>query len=223
MAEWDDMVLVGTIARTHGLRGQVVVNPETDFVEERFRAGAVLWIRSGQATEQLAVETARVQNGRPIVGFAGYGTIEASEPLVGRELRIPEQSLQPLEAGAYYHHQLAGCRMVTTAGRVVGEVRRVDGGAAGSLLVVDDGNGEVLVPLVADICVTIDVQAREIVVDPPEGLLELNETRPPFAKATGGKPRFFAKATGGKPRFFAKATGGKPRVAKGTGGGRSER
>ena len=177
MAEWDDMVLVGTIARTHGLRGQVIVNPETDFVEERFRAGAVLWIRSAQTTEPLAVGTVRIQNGRPVVGFAGYETVEAAEPLVGRELRVPEQSLRPLGDGAFYHHQLAGCRMVTTAGRPVGVVRRVDGGPAGSLLVVAGENGEVLVPLAAAICVTIDVQARVVVVDPPEGLLELNETR----------------------------------------------
>jgi 16S rRNA processing protein RimM len=186
MAEWDDMVLVGTIARTHGLRGQVVVNPETDFVEERFRAGAAVWIRMGSDPRPLAIETMRVQSGRPIVAFEGYETVEASEPLVGRELRIPEQSLQPLGEGAYYHHQLAGCRVVTTAGQPVGLISRVEGGAAGSLLVVDGENGEVLVPLAADICVTIDVQARVVVVDPPEGLLELNE-RPPLAKATGGK------------------------------------
>ncbi|HEX5110247.1 MAG TPA: ribosome maturation factor RimM [Vicinamibacterales bacterium] len=177
MAEWDDMVLVGTIARTHGLRGHVIVNPETDFVEERFRAGAAVWVRTGTDTAQLAIETMRVQNGRPVIVFEGYGTVEASESLVGRELRIPEQSLQPLEDGVFYHHQLAGCRMVTTAGRSVGLITRVDGSAAGSLLVVDGLNGEVLVPLAADICVTIDVQARVVVVDPPEGLLELNETR----------------------------------------------
>ena len=46
MADWDDMVLVGRIARPHGLRGQVVVNPETDFVEERFVSGATMWTRS---------------------------------------------------------------------------------------------------------------------------------------------------------------------------------
>ena len=40
------MVLVGRVARPHGLRGHVVVNPETDFVEERFRPGATLWTRS---------------------------------------------------------------------------------------------------------------------------------------------------------------------------------
>ena len=55
------MVLVGRIARPHGLRGQVVVNPETDFVEERFRPGERLWTRTGGREETLTIESARVQ------------------------------------------------------------------------------------------------------------------------------------------------------------------
>ena len=43
---WDDMVVVGRIARPHGLRGHVIVNPDTDFVETRFRPGADVWIRT---------------------------------------------------------------------------------------------------------------------------------------------------------------------------------
>jgi 16S rRNA processing protein RimM len=174
MASWDDMVLVGTIARTHGLRGHVVVNPETDFAEERFRPGAVLWIGSDGRAERLCVEAARFQSGRPVVAFSGYETVEASEPLIGRELRIPEDALGPLADGVFYHHQLVGCQVTTQAGLLVGMVRRVDAGACGSLLAVDGSKGEVLIPLAADICVTIDVRTRRIVIEPPEGLLELN-------------------------------------------------
>ena len=61
---WDDMVLVGRVARTHGLRGDVIVHPETDFVEERFHVGATMWTRSGGHDEQLTVGAMRLQNGR---------------------------------------------------------------------------------------------------------------------------------------------------------------
>ena len=71
MADWDDMVLVGTVARPHGLRGQVVVNPHTDFLEERFRPGATFWTRSRLGDEQLVVDSARFQGGRPVIGFDG--------------------------------------------------------------------------------------------------------------------------------------------------------
>jgi 16S rRNA processing protein RimM len=63
----------------------------------------------------------------------------------------------------------------TAAGERIGEVVRVDGGAAGSLLAIDGPRGEILIPLAVDITTTVDVNARRIAVNPPEGLLELNE------------------------------------------------
>jgi 16S rRNA processing protein RimM len=173
-ADWDDMVLVGRIARPHGIRGHVFVNPETDFVEDRFAPGATFWTRSARGDEQLIVASARRQNGRPVVGFEGFSTIDEVERLAGLELRVPEETLQPLEEGVYYQHQLVGCVVETTAGERVGEVTRVDGGAGGSLLAVDGERGEVLVPLAVDICVHIDVGAKRIRIEPPDGLLELN-------------------------------------------------
>ncbi len=168
------MVLVGRIARPHGIRGQVIVTPETDFVEERFQAGKMFWTRSDRGEEALTISSARVQNGRPVIGFEGFATIEDVERLAGRELRVPEDSLQPLPDGAYYLHELVGCAVETTAGEQVGEVQRVEGGAGASVLSVAGARGEVLVPLAADICVEIDIATRRIRINPPEGLLELN-------------------------------------------------
>jgi 16S rRNA processing protein RimM len=171
---WDDMVLVGRVARPHGLHGQVIVNPETDFVEERFRAGATMWTRSAQGDEQLTLTSARVQNGRPVIGLEGFSSIEDVQRLAGLELRVPEAALQPLEPGMYYHHQLIGCEVETVDGERVGEVVRVNGGAAGSVLEVEGPRGEVLIPLVVEICVEIDVASKRIRIDPPEGLLDVN-------------------------------------------------
>ena len=169
------MILVGRIARPHGVRGQVIVNPETDFVEERFVRGATMWARSNRGDEALTITSARVQNGRPVIGFAGFSSIEEVDRLAGLELRVPEDELQPLGDGVYYQHQLVGCEVETVAGMPVGEVSRVDGGAGVSLLAVQGVRGEVLIPLAQHICVEIDVVARRIRIDPPDGLLELNE------------------------------------------------
>jgi len=175
MADFDDMVLVGRIARPHGLKGHVVVNPDTDFVEDRFAAGTTFWTRTASGDAQLAVATARVHGGYPIVRFAGCERIEDAERLAGLELRVPEETLQPLAAGTYYQHQLAGCEVVDTAGANIGRVSRVEGGAGSMRLVIEGTRGEVQVPLADAICRDIDVAARRIVIDPPEGLLELNE------------------------------------------------
>ncbi len=163
---WDDMALVGRIGRPHGLKGQV-------------------WTRSNGGQEQLTVASLRVQNGRPIVGFAGFARIEDVERLAGLELRVPEDALQPLQPGTYYEHQLVGCLVETTAGDVVGEVTGVEGGAGASRVVIGGPRGEILIPLAVDICVAIDVANRKIRIDAPEGLLELNETKRSGQRAAG--------------------------------------
>jgi len=173
--DWDAMVLVGRIARPHGVRGQVIVNPETDFVEDRFVSGATMWTRSDRGDESLTITEARVQNGRPVIGFAGFSSIEDVERLAGLELRVPEDTLQSLGEGIYYQHQLVGCEVQTVGGARIGVVTRVDGGAGGSLLAVKGVRGEVLIPFAHHICVEIDVAAGRIRIDPPDGLLELNE------------------------------------------------
>jgi 16S rRNA processing protein RimM len=176
-ADWDDMVVVGRIARAHGNRGQVIVDPATDFPEERFKAGSVLSIRRGDTTESMTVEHVRFHRGRPIIGLAGIDSMDAAEALAGTELRIGIDALQPLPAGSFYHHDLIGCLVVTSRGETIGRVRSVEGEGAGSRLVVEQTNGDVLIPMVEGICMAIDVTGRKIVVEPPEGLLDLNVTK----------------------------------------------
>ena len=133
-----------------------------------------MWTRSADGAEQLTVASVRLQARRPIVGFAGFERVEDVERLAGLELRVPEDTLQPLAEGTYYEHQLEGCRVETMTGELVGTVQRVEGGAGNSRLIVGGSRGEVDVPLARAICREIDVTARRIRIDPPEGLLELN-------------------------------------------------
>jgi 16S rRNA processing protein RimM len=171
---WDEMALVGRIARTHGLRGQMVVNLETDFPDERFRAGSELFVRRGGSIEALTVSSMRLQGDRPVIGVEGIRTIDEAEQLAGLELRIPVDRLRPLPGGTFYHHDLVGCRVETMDGTPVGVVRDVDSASGGSRLVVDGRDGEVLIPIAAEICRRIEPSEKRIVIDPPEGLLELN-------------------------------------------------
>jgi 16S rRNA processing protein RimM len=169
------MAVVGRIARAHGLRGQVIVDPETDFPEERFQPGAELFIERGGKAEPLRITTVRFHRARPIIGVDGVVTMTEAESLAGHELRVPLDRLAPLPAETFYRHDLIGCTVYTDRGVRVGEVSNVEGTLAGSRLVVDGSNGEILIPLAAEICKAIDVGGKRIVVDVPEGLLELNE------------------------------------------------
>jgi 16S rRNA processing protein RimM len=171
---WDEMALVGRIARTHGLRGQMVVNLDTDFPDERFQPGSELFVRRGGVIEALTVSSVRLQGDRPVIAVEGVGTIDEAERLAGLELRIPVDRLRPLPGGTFYHHDLIGCRVETVDGSPVGVVRDVDTASGGSRLVVEGTEGEVLVPIAAAICRVVDPAAKRIVIDPPEGLLDLN-------------------------------------------------
>jgi 16S rRNA processing protein RimM len=145
------MVTVGRIVRPHGNRGEVVVAAETDFASERFRQGATLYAwRDGQVTP-LAVTGGREHQGRWLVGFEGVGSIDAAEALRGLELKIPPESVRTPETGSFLVHDLVGCRVTTTDGRLVGTVEHVQLDAGTPLLGVRSARGEVLVPLAEEI------------------------------------------------------------------------
>jgi 16S rRNA processing protein RimM len=171
------MAVVGRIARAHGIRGQIVVNPETDFPDERFQPGAELFIQRGGIVEALTVTTARFHRERPVVGLAGVETMNDAEVLAGQELRVPIERLATLPPDTFYRHDLIGCRVETRDGRTVGLVRDVEGTRIGSRLVVDGAGGDVLIPMVSAICTLVDPVAKRVVIDPPAGLLEVNEVR----------------------------------------------
>lgn len=176
MTEWEDMVLVGEVGRPHGLRGHLFVRPTTDFPDDRFRPGARVWARlEGQAPRALTLGDARWHGGRLVVLFEGVDSIEAAVSLGRVQLRVHVDELRSLPPGQYYHHDLVGCRVNTVEGDAIGVVTRVEDAGATSL-VVRGRLGETLVPLAASICVAIDVVSRHITIDPPPGLLEVNQS-----------------------------------------------
>jgi 16S rRNA processing protein RimM len=168
------MAVVGRVARAHGIRGQVIVQVETDFASERFRPGAELFVNRGGVAEPITLTTARFHRDRPVIGISGVDDMNAAQALAGAELRVPRDRLVALPPGAFYHHDLVGCAVETRSGESLGVVQSVEGTWGGSRLVVGTPRGEILVPLAGDICSTIDVAARRIVIDPPEGLVDLN-------------------------------------------------
>lgn len=176
MSDWDDAVLIGVIARTHGNRGEVIVNSQTDFPEERFRDGAVLTTRRADGRlETLKVATMRMHQGRPVILFEGVASMNDAELLAGLELRVPEGELEDdvLAEGEYYHRDLIGCDVVTEGGEPVGRVTAVEGDGNATRFVVRSRRGEVLIPFADEIC-TVDVAAKRITVRPPDGLLDVN-------------------------------------------------
>lgn len=174
---WQEMAVVGVVARTHGRHGEVVVNPETDFPEERFRAGSELFLVQNGQSVAVRIRDAWFHGGRPVVSLDHIETLSEAERLRGAELRVPEAALHSLPADTWYEHELVGCVVRTVSGVEVGTVGALEGPAEAKRLIVRHGGSEIDVPLTAEICVSIDASARAIAIDPPEGLLEVNRTK----------------------------------------------
>ena len=104
----------------------------------------------------------------------GYDDVDRAKELVGYDFAVPESDRVPLEEDEFYDWELEGCT-VKIGDKSIGQVRSVmrTGGAAAVLVVTDDSGREQLVPLAAEIVVSIDKAARVILIDPPEGLLDL--------------------------------------------------
>jgi 16S rRNA processing protein RimM len=108
-----------------------------------------------------------------ILKLAGYDDVETAKELVGFEFAVPEQDRVPLPADHYYDWELEGCT-VKAGDTNIGKVRSViKTGGTEILEVVDEDGKERLIPLVDSIVVEIDPAGKTIVVDPPEGLLDL--------------------------------------------------
>ncbi|HKV99123.1 MAG TPA: ribosome maturation factor RimM [Vicinamibacterales bacterium] len=175
MTDWTSLVTVGRIVRPHGIKGQVVIAPETDFGATRFEVGAALSALVNGELRTLVVTSSFEHQGRWVVAFDGVPTMNDAEMLRNVELRVAPEALPPLAEGRYYVHDLAGCEVVTVGGKVVGRVDRVELDTGTPVLVVEGPRGEVLVPLADTICTRVDVAAKVIEIDPPDGLIELND------------------------------------------------
>jgi 16S rRNA processing protein RimM len=170
---WQEMVLVGRIARPQGIRGEVIIDADTDFPEERFAAGGTVFVERDGTASPLTIAAFRMHGGRPVVRFDAIETVDAAETLRGLEMRVPESALGVLPEGMWYHHELLGCEVRTKDGRDVGRVVAIQGPTERSILEIRGPDGLALVPLAAEFC-KVDREARVVEIDPPEGLLEVN-------------------------------------------------
>ena len=168
-----DTVVVGRIGRPHGVRGEVTVEVRTDDPDLRFVPGAV-FATAPASRGPLTVAGRRWHREVLLLTVEGVESREAAEELRNTELLLAVADLPELDdPEAYYDHQLVGLRARLPDGSELGEVVAVRHEGADLLVIGRPDAGELLVPFVAAIVPTVDVPAGFLVVDPPEGLLEL--------------------------------------------------
>jgi 16S rRNA processing protein RimM len=149
----------------------VACDIETDFLD-RFECDRVTVKMPDGTRLDLKIENHWLHKGRVILKFEGYDTMTAALTLVGGRLVILESDAYALEEGEFYEHQLIDSEVVTREGKSIGRVTQIMRTGESSLLVVA-GDRERLIPFVDEICADVDVEARRITIDAPEGLLDL--------------------------------------------------
>lgn len=110
-----------------------------------------------------------------LIKLEGIDEISQAQSVRGQEIFLPEKDLDALESGQFYHYQLIGCRVETKKSKRVGIVKDIWQIQNNPQLVVEKRKTEIYIPFTQQICTEINLEKKEIVVDPPEGLLELNE------------------------------------------------
>ena len=169
------LVAVGEVLRPHGLSGEVRVRVLTDRPEERFSGlrDCVLWDPEIDRRENCHIAACRLDGETVLVKMEGVDSPEHARQLAGRMLAVDRAEVLPAPEGCFYPWQMEGARVETRDGRVAGRFVGIESGGAQELWVIADGERERLIPAVAEIVVEVNVAERRIVIDPPEGLLEL--------------------------------------------------
>jgi len=168
-----DTVVVGRIGRPHGVRGEVTVEVRTDDPDLRFVPGAVLRTDPPERGP-LTIAGVHWHSGTLLLRLEGVDSREAAEAVRNTELVVPVAELPEIEdPDSYYDHQLVGLTARLPDDAVLGEVTAILHEAQDLLVVRRVEGGEVLIPFVSAIVPTVDLAGGFVVVDPPEGLLDL--------------------------------------------------
>ena len=170
-------LVIGRVAKAHGVTGEVVVEIRTDDPEQRFVPGAQLRGRAarGGPERSFVIETVREHAGRLLMRLTGVSDRNAADALRGTLFLVDTEQLPPIDdPDEFYDHQLEGLAARTVDGTAIGTVAEVLHTAAGELLSIKTPEGrEVLVPFVSAIVTAVSLADGTVDIDPPDGLLDM--------------------------------------------------
>lgn len=166
------LVTIAYILRPQGLKGEVIARLETDFPERFDDLKNVLLLFPNGKIEEASLENYWLHKGQIVLKFSLSNDRNSAETLRNVLVKIPETDLVELPEDYYYEFDLVGCQVITINGLELGKVQELMYTGPAPLLVVK-GTKEYLIPLAEEICYEINTKEKKILVNPPEGLLEL--------------------------------------------------
>jgi len=170
--EQADLVVIGTVRRAHGVRGELLVTPHTDDPSRFALLREVRLLLPDGQRRDVNVTGARVSNKGVLLRVAEIADRTAAEQIVGADIVISREQCLPLPPDSYYIFELVGMAVRTTDGRLLGTLQEVVDFPANDVWVVRDGQREYLLPAVKEVIKQVDRQQRVIVIEPIAGLVD---------------------------------------------------
>lgn len=168
----EDLLKVGVITTTHGVRGEVKVFPTTDDAERFLDLDYVL-LDTGRDLRRLEIENVKFFKNLAILKFEGIDNINDIEMYKGKELWIPREEGQELGEDEYYIADLIGMKVILEDGSAFGVLKDVLETGANDVYIVKTTDGkEVLLPAIGECIMDVDLEENCMTVHIMKGLLE---------------------------------------------------
>lgn len=168
----EPFVPLGQIVTTHGLEGWMKLhafNPNTAALS----TGVKVMLESPEHRSQFTIEGSKPHKSQFLIKLGGVNCIDEAKRWIGSTLSVSEDALDVLKPGQYYHYQVIGFDVVQMSGESVGKIASILTTPAGEIYVVQGAEKEHLIPAVKEFIEEVDFSTGRIVINPPQGLLDL--------------------------------------------------
>ncbi|MSP39711.1 MAG: 16S rRNA processing protein RimM [Deltaproteobacteria bacterium] len=168
----EQRVALGEIVATHGLDGWLKFNPY-NLDGDTLAPGLQIYLETSTGQAIHEIESSKPHKNQLLVKLRGIDHIDATKPVIGAILEVDSAALPELEPGQYYHYEVIGFDVVDRDGHRIGKLTATITTAAGDLYVVQGADKEHLIPAVKEMVDRVDFEGQKIIVDLPDGLLDL--------------------------------------------------
>jgi len=168
------LIPVGKISRVHGVRGAVKIYPYGESLAQQQAGDELYLLGSVQGGEETALTLVSLRpQGKLWIGqFREIPGIDEAQKIVGKQVYLPRNRLSPAAEGEYFYYQLIGLKVETTKGSFLGRLIAIIETGSNDVYVVDRQGKEVLIPALEDVVVEVDLTRGQMIIDPPEGLID---------------------------------------------------
>ncbi|NVN98467.1 MAG: 16S rRNA processing protein RimM [Geobacteraceae bacterium] len=168
----ESLVLMGKVAGTHGIKGQLRVIPYSGMMDNLLACKSLILRDAKGKTERFELSSAVVHVKKLLITLKGYSDINQVLHFSGCEVFLDKDQLAEPEEGEFYWYDLIGMKVVTTDGADLGTLQSIIETGSNDVYVSVLDHKEFLIPAFTD-TVSIDLAAKLITVTPFEGLFDL--------------------------------------------------